>query len=420
MINPRIVFWRLAVYCFLPFCHIAAAEAQTAEEIAQKAIAATVHLEMVDRNGKTIASGSGFFVGQNRIATNFHVIEGVARGSAKQAGKYTRYTIEGIFATDKKNDLALLKVTAFGIDPLLLGDSDTIEIGETVYVAGNPSGPEGKFSEGIIASIRERYDRKRFQMTARISPGGSGGPVLNGNGQVIGVSFITIEGGQNQNFAIPSNYLNALLKQSESVKPFRRGAISAETYFIRGDVEHTLRNYSEAIDSYTEAIRLKPNFAEAYNNRGIAKGRLGKYFAGIADYDTAIRLKPDYAEAYHNRGVTKGRSGKHAEAIVDYDMAIQLKPDFAEVYNSRGFAKYKLGKHFAAISDYDEAIRLTPEYAEAYNNRGAVKVIVGRTWGAKQDFNTALELANRSSDESLIATIQKGLKLIEKGTQITK
>ena len=410
---PSKAFLRFAVLGYLPFCLITAVVAQTAEEIAEKAIASTVHLEMEDRNGRTLATGSGFFVGQNRIATNFHVIEGVARGSAKQAGKYTKYTIEGIFATDKKNDLALLKVTAFGINPLHLGDSDTVKVGETVYVAGNPSGPEATFSDGIISSIREQYTQKRIHMTAPISPGSSGGPVLNGKGEVIGVSFMAIEGGENQNFAIPSNYLNALLMQSESVKPFRRGSISAETYFIRGDVEHTLRNYSEAIDAYTEAIRLKPNYAEAYNNRGIAKGKLGKYFAGIADYNTAILLKPDYAEAYHNRGVTKGRSGKHAAAIVDYDMAIRLKPDYADAYNSRGIAKYKLEKHFAAISDYDEAIRLKPEYAEAYNNRGAVKVIVGRTWGAKQDFNTALELANRSGNESLIATIEKALKLID-------
>ena len=99
---PSKAFLRFAVLGYLPFCLITAVVAQTAEEIAEKAIASTVHLEMEDRNGRTLATGSGFFVGQNRIATNFHVIEGVARGSAKQAGKYTKYTIEGIFATDKK------------------------------------------------------------------------------------------------------------------------------------------------------------------------------------------------------------------------------------------------------------------------------------------------------------------------------
>ena len=180
---------------------------------------------------------AGFFVAQDQVATNFHVIEGAAKGTAKQVGKYTKYTIEGISATDKENDLAILKVAAFEIEPLPLGDSETVKIGETVYVAGNPRGLEGTFSDGIISSLRERYTRKRIQMTAPISPGSSGGPVLNSNGNVIGVSFMTIEGGQNLNFAIPSNYLKSLLKQSEPAQPFPQGSISAETLLQAGKYE---------------------------------------------------------------------------------------------------------------------------------------------------------------------------------------
>ena len=130
-----------AIVVLLLFCTISTAPAQTAlpaEDIAEKALAATVYLEMMDKNGKTLGIGSGFFVKPNLIATNYHVIEGAAKGTAKLVGKYITYNIEGITATDKTNDLALLKVTAYGIKPLPLGDSDTVRIGETVYVAGNP------------------------------------------------------------------------------------------------------------------------------------------------------------------------------------------------------------------------------------------------------------------------------------------
>ncbi len=223
MRNPRKAFLRFAALVLLPFCITIAANAQTAKEIAEKALSATVYLEMTDRNGKTLGFGSGFFVGQNQIATNFHVIDGAAKGTAKLVGKSTRYTIEGISATDRKNDIAILKVTALRGEPLPLGDSDTVKIGETVYVAGNPIGLEGTFSDGIISGIRERYTRKRLQMTAPISQGSSGGPVLNGNGEVIGVSFMTIEGGQNLNFAIPSSYLNALLSRLKPPKPLAQG-----------------------------------------------------------------------------------------------------------------------------------------------------------------------------------------------------
>ena len=130
-----------------------------------------------------------------------------------------QYTVEGISATDEKNDLAILKVTGFEGEPLPLGDSDTVKTDETVYVAGNPKGLEGTLSKDTVSNLHEGEAKKRFQMTALISPGNSGGPVLNGNGDVIGISLITLEDGQNLNFTIPSNYLKELIARSEKAKP---------------------------------------------------------------------------------------------------------------------------------------------------------------------------------------------------------
>lgn len=105
--------------------------------------------------------------------------------------------------------------------PLILGDSDTVRIAETVYVAGNPKGLEGTFSDSIISSRRDGRTKERLQMTAPISPGSSGGPVLNCKGEVIGVSVSVHRAleAQNLNFAIPSKYLKTLLEQSGPVKP---------------------------------------------------------------------------------------------------------------------------------------------------------------------------------------------------------
>ena len=132
-------------------------------------------------------------------------------------GQETEYTIEGVTALDENHDLAILQVSNSGVQPLPLGDSDTVEIGDTVYVAGNPKGfLEGTFSDGIISAIRGDSTSKRLQMTAPVSSGSSGGPVLNSTGEVIGVSFATFRDGQNLNFAIPSNYLKELLAQLAS------------------------------------------------------------------------------------------------------------------------------------------------------------------------------------------------------------
>ena len=370
--------------------------AQTVPQIAEKALAATVSLEMRDRKGAVLSRGSGFFVRSNLIATNYHVIEGAARGTAKLVDRYRTYTIEGITATDKTNDLVLLKVSVYGINPLPLGDSNTVRIGEKIYVAGNPLGLEGTVSDGIISSRRDRYTKERLQMTAPISPGSSGGPVLNRKGKVIGVSVATFRAleAQNLNFAIPSNYLKALLNRSGIAKPFSQQSqfISADTYFRRGNDKTRMENYQGAIADYTQGIRLKPNDAFAYVVRGNAKVQLGQYFAAIADYDTAIRLKPNDAFAYVVRGNAKVQLGQYFAAIADYDTAIRLKPNDAFAYVVRGNAKVQLGQYFAAIADYDTAIRLKPNDAFAYVVRGRAKEQLGQYFAAIADCDTAIRL----------------------------
>ena len=440
---------RIIPVIVLVFCTISTVPAQTVPQIAEKALAATVYLEMQDSNGLPLGFGSGFFVRDNLIATNYHVIEGAARGTAKLVGQFSTYTIEGVTATDKTNDLALLKVTVSGINPLSLGNSSDVKIGETVYVAGNPKGLEGTFSDGIISSRRDPYTKERLQMTAPISPGSSGGPVLNSKGEVIGISFMTLVGGQNLNFAIPSRYLTELLPESKPAKPLAEGnrSISAQTYYTWGNTKYDLGDYKGAIADYDSAIRLKPDHAKAYYNRGNAKGKLGQHLAAIADYDIAIRLNPDYATAYNNRGTAKGKLGQHFAAIADYDSAIRLKPDLAAAYNNRGIAKhdlgqhfaaiadfdsairlnpddaeayynrgtakYKLGQHFAAIADFDSAIRLNPDYATAYNNRGIAKARLNRISEAKRDVRTALRLAKQAGDTSVITHIEELLDFLE-------
>ena len=372
------------------------ASALTTEQIAKKALAATVSLEMKDSTGRTLSFGSGFFVKPNQIATNFHVIEGATQGTAKLVGKDTRYQIEGIIATDKDNDLAVLKVTADGVTPLPLGDSNTVNIGAKVYVAGNPKELEGTFSDGLISGRREIDQKKLIQMSAPISPGSSGGPVLNSAGEVIGISVSVHRAldAQNLNFAIPSNYLKVLFAKVQPAKPLSQNSrsISAETYFLRGNAKYKLGLYHAAIADYTQAIHLKPDDADAYNNRGNAKEKLKRYFAAISDYDTAIRLKPDYVFAYYNQGNAKAKLGRYSPAISDYDTAIRLKPDFALAYFNRGNAKAALEQYDAAIADYTAGIHLKPDDALAYYYRGNAKAELGRYSPAISDYDMAIRL----------------------------
>ena len=193
---------------------------QTPQQIAKSALTSTVLIVMEDANGQLLSTGSGFFVDRGIIATNLHVVEDVFSGYVKRVGIDKTYRIEGIVAMDSRQDLALIKVADVGSPALPLGKSNKVQVGEPVYVAGNPIGfLEGTFSNGIVSGVREfRVGSQRIQITAPISEGSSGGPVLNSKGEVIGVAVSTITAGQNLNFAIPSKYLSELLNKASGKK----------------------------------------------------------------------------------------------------------------------------------------------------------------------------------------------------------
>lgn len=197
-----------------------AADAQAAHDVAKKAFGSTVLLVLEDANGQPLSLGSGFFVGEREIATNLHVVERAARGYARLVGTNKKHDLEGITAVDQQRDLVVLRIIGAGAPALALGNSAAVKVGEPVYAVGNPQGLEGTFSQGVVSGIRKFGNERLLQITAPISPGSSGGPVMNTAGEVIGVSVATFTGGQNLNFAIPANDLKPMLEKARSTMPF--------------------------------------------------------------------------------------------------------------------------------------------------------------------------------------------------------
>ncbi len=216
---------RMATSFLLLACMLAMSPSgwsQTARQVAQSTFPSVVLIVMQDSQGQPIAQASGFFVGSNVVATNLHVIEGAAKGFAKLIDQKKEYEITGSVGIDETHDLALLSLPTAEGKPVGMGNSSDTSVGDEIYAVGNPLGLEGTFSQGIVSGIRRVGDNSIFQITAPISPGSSGGPVLNAEGKVIGVAAATFSGGQNLNFAIPSAYLAVLMA---STKP--RIALSA-------------------------------------------------------------------------------------------------------------------------------------------------------------------------------------------------
>ena len=169
----------------------------------------------------------------------------------------------------------------------------------------------------------------------------------------------------------------------------------AEAYNNRGNAYSDKGDFGQAIQDYSKAIELKPDLAEAYYNRGVAYGNKRNFDRAIQDFNEAIKLKPDLAEAYNIRGMAysdKGDKGDFDQAIQDYNKAVELKPNYAEAYHNRGIAYGNKRNFDQAIQDYSKAIELKPNYAEAYNNRGVAYGNKDNLDQAIQDYNEAIKL----------------------------
>ena len=183
---------------------------------------------------------------------------------------------------------------------------------------------------------------------------------------------------------------------------------AAYTHFYRGmacqnkadkatSPDNKQNEYKSAIDHYTKAIELNPEYTEAYCSRGIVHFIRDEFPKAIQDYNQAIELNPEYAEAYYSRGKAYYHKGDIHEsdidkAIQDYTQAIKLNPKYAEAYYSRGIVHFIRDEFPKAIQDYNQAIELNPEYTEAYYSRGKVYLNIEEIPEAIQDYNQAIEL----------------------------
>lgn len=172
----------------------------------------------LDHNGQPLSVGTGFFINSKGfIATNHHVFEGSSTVVIKAIDGKNGEIIE-IINDDPELDLSIAKTSFKNSPSVSYGDVGNISIGEAVVVIGNPVGLERTVSNGIVSGIREYNQIKIIQITAPISPGSSGGPVFNENGNVIGIATAYLDRGQNLNFAIPINYLKNLKPFSGTIK----------------------------------------------------------------------------------------------------------------------------------------------------------------------------------------------------------
>jgi len=192
--------------------------------------------------------GSGFVIDkEGHILTNYHVIA-EAREIWVTLHDRKKYRAN-IVGTDKSHDLAVLQIKASDLQPMVLGDSSNLQVGQKVYAIGNPFGLAGTLTRGIVSSIRSVQEPdglvidEAIQTDAAINPGNSGGPLLNWHGEVIGINtMIASSVGQSAGigFAIPVNTAKAVVNDLVTLGHVRRPALGVRTIPIDADIADEL------------------------------------------------------------------------------------------------------------------------------------------------------------------------------------
>jgi S1-C subfamily serine protease len=188
-------------------------------EVAERTLGSIVRIEAVPERGPA-ELGTGFLVGPGgELVTNLHVI-----GRATQLRVHLPdgqvVTDVHFLAADAEHDLVLLSVGARDLPYLRLSDSPRPRVGEALYVLGHPLGMDITFSDGIVSGHPELEGIHFIQITAPISRGSSGGPVVDARAEVIGVAAAFARGGQNVNLALPASMVRALLEQETEPRAF--------------------------------------------------------------------------------------------------------------------------------------------------------------------------------------------------------
>jgi hypothetical protein len=265
-----------------------------AKEIARRVLPSVVLLEC-DNGGDRGSQGSGFLVRPGIVVTNYHVIEGMVRGIATGNGARRSWRISRVLDIDFDSDIALLQISGAeqaGVPVLSLATGGRIAPGETIYALGNPKGLMGTISPGIVsASLRSFKQGARIQISAPISHGSSGGPVVNSRAEVIGVAQGSIVGGQNLNFAVPAYFVSSLLRGIDS----NRNTIYAKSSSVEGSWEE--RSDNDIPDFSFKQDRSSMDLGTVHLTLGMSKDK------ALADLGARYKVTnfPDSGYHIHSR-----------------------------------------------------------------------------------------------------------------------
>ena len=291
------------------------------EEIFEKLSVSTV--EITAESDYVSSLGTGFYIDEKgTVVTNYHVIEdcSVANVTTSDGGTYM---VTGVLGYDKDLDIAILSTSK--MNSTAVKTSSNVITGEAVYVLGSSLGLTGTFSEGLVSAAERDIDGNTYiQISAPISHGNSGGPVVNARGRVIGIACAGFEEGQNLNLALPISVIDKVaIDNPISMKEFYE---TTSDYFHLGD-----RVVVSGSALAVRTITLEDSFT--------AEFVLALWELGEATEVTMIEIMDEYGATQGGGQLYLIDPGVFVEEIDTWCFAPERKPgDYAIIENYYGYS----------------------------------------------------------------------------------
>ncbi|MGA8178662.1 MAG: tetratricopeptide repeat protein [Desulfobacterales bacterium] len=379
--------------------------------------------------------GSGFFIdNQGNLITNYHVLDGAYSAQIKTYDQKL-YPIEWVVAENKHADLIKVraKIPASAIHWIGVTETEPA-IADHILVVGSPMGLEQTVSEGIISAFREMpVIGKVFQLSAPISPGSSGSPVINMKGKVVGVVSFQAVKGQNLNFAVSSaGILN--LKSDKAIKTLSEWTYDTKMktpklveklckegfkFSIRGEFKDALNYFKEAtqtspddtlawyglgscydgldqpeeaITAFKQVIRIDPKDADAYFNIGRYYRKIGRYQDAIEAYNQAVSLDPDHAPSYFDLGVAYERLKDLENSEKAFKQVLRIHPNHTPALLQLGMIYNRQERYNEAVESYQKALSVHPDSAQVLYNLGIAYAGLGNIEQEVETFKQAIRV----------------------------
>jgi tetratricopeptide (TPR) repeat protein len=396
---------------------------------------AVVTVIVYDINKEVANIGTGFFIDKRgHLVTNYHVLADKYSAEVRTLEGKT-YPVKYLLAENQHADLVKVLVDMPEDEVRWLKVVEELpSIAQRVVVVGSPMGLEQTVSEGIVSSIREiPAIGSFFQMSAPISPGSSGSPVVSMSGNVLGIATFQYLQGQNLNFAISAKSVLELKTNTHAMSisewtyhlSKQKPRLAAEmcqkgfNFSINGQDQKALQyfkkaterdpndpmawyglgychagldNHESAIEAYRQAIRVNPYDEITHFHLGNYYTELGRHEEAIAAYKEVIRINPDFEAAHFNLGVAYTRLGRFNESRQAFEEVLRINPEAVSARYNTGIAYSQLGQLHRAIESQKEVIRLSPEFVPAHFNLGIVYGKLGQPDQEMKAFKEAIRI----------------------------